>query len=196
MLIVQDKLVSDDVARRHFICNLNACKGACCWEGDYGAPLEADELPILEAIYPAIKSFLSPLGIEAIEKLGTAVYEAEEKEWATPLVDLGPCAYMTFDAHGVAQCGIEQAWKAGATEFRKPVSCHLYPIRVDKNEVAGFEALNYHEWHICNPACALGDQEQLPVYVFLKEAIIRKYGADFYEELDAAAQFVRQEPED
>lgn len=196
MLIIQDKLVSDDVVDRQFICNLNACKGACCWEGDYGAPVEAAELPILDAIYAQVKPFLSPAGIAAIEAQGKYIWFEVENEWATPLIDQGPCAYMTYDALGIAKCGIEQAWKAGVIGFQKPISCHLYPIRVDRNEVAGFEALNYHEWDICSAACTLGEKEQVPVYRFLKAAIIRKYGEDFYEELDAAAEHLAGEKED
>ncbi len=147
MIIVQDKLVSDDLVEQKFVCNLNACKGACCWEGDYGAPLEDAELPILDGIFDQIKPFLSPAGIAAIEAQGKYVRIEEENEWATTLVDNGPCAYMTLQG-GIAQCGIEQAWKAGVVDFQKPVSCHLYPVRVEKNEQLGFEALNYNEWHI------------------------------------------------
>ncbi|MBK8557284.1 MAG: DUF3109 family protein [Lewinellaceae bacterium] len=191
MIIVQDKLVSDALVEEHFICNLDACKGACCWEGDSGAPLEDAELAILRRIYEDVKPFLSPAGIAALEKQGAYTWFEEAGEWGTPLVDNGPCAYMTLH-NGVAQCGIEQAWKAGATDFRKPISCHLYPIRVEKNEEQNFEALNYHEWDICSAACSLGKKEQVPVYKFLKEAIIRKYGEAFYEELDGAAEFMRQ----
>jgi len=196
MLLVQDKLVSDDVVERHFICNLNACKGACCWEGDFGAPLEKEELPILDEIYDRVKPFLSPAGIAAIEAQGKYAWFEEGDQWGTTLIDGGPCAYMSYDALGIAKCGIEQAHKAGAVDFKKPISCHLYPIRVEKNEEIGFEALNYDVWDICSAACTLGDQEQVPVYEFLKEPIIRKYGEAFYEELDAAAQFIRGEKTD
>lgn len=189
MIIVQDKLVSDDLVEQKFVCNLNACKGACCWEGDYGAPLEDAELPIMDEIFEKIKPFLSPAGIAAIEAQGKYVRIEEENEWATTLVDNGPCAYMTLQG-GIAQCGIEQAWKAGVVDFQKPVSCHLYPVRVEKNEQLGFEALNYNEWHICSAACQLGEQLQIPVYQFVKDAIIRKYGQEFYDELDGAAGFI------
>lgn len=191
MIIVQDKLVSDDLVEEHFVCNLQACKGACCWEGDAGAPLDAAELPVLDAIFEKIKPFLSPAGIQAIEQQGKYQRYGEEEELGTPLINNGPCAYMTLNAAGIAQCGIEQAWRAGATDFQKPVSCHLYPIRVEKNEETGFEALNYHRWEICSAACELGEKEQVPVYRFVREAIIRKYGSDFYEELDGAAVFLK-----
>lgn len=195
MIIVQDKLVSDELVEEQFICNLTACKGACCWEGDSGAPLEAAELPVLAAIFEQIKPYLSPAGIAEIERQGTAVWFEQAADWGTPLIDNGPCAYMTKNALGIAQCGIEQAWRAGATDFRKPVSCHLYPIRVEKNEALGFEALNYDRWEICSPACELGKKEKVPVYQFLREAIVRKYGQDFYDELDGAAGFLMMNDE-
>lgn len=193
MLIIQDKLVGDDVVQKQFLCNLNACKGACCWEGDAGAPLEKEELAVLEHIYEKVKPFLTPQGVAAIEKEGLYTYSKKHKEHYTTLVDNAACAYMTMDKTGKAQCGIEQAHRAGAIDFYKPISCHLYPIRVTKESEVGFEALNYDEWDICKAACQLGKEKQLPVYQFLKTAIIRKYGTDFYEELDAAAQHLKEE---
>jgi hypothetical protein len=194
MLLVQDKLVSDDVVEEQFVCNLAACKGACCWEGDSGAPLEEVELAVLESIYPLVKPFLSPAGIAAIGEQGTSrrfEFDDGTAEWGTPLIDEGPCAYMTFNALGQAQCGIEAAHRAGVIDFKKPISCHLYPIRIERNEAVGFEALNYHRWEICSAACELGRRERVPVYRFLREAIERKYGPAFYEELDAAAGFLK-----
>jgi hypothetical protein len=188
MLIIQDKLISDEIIERRFICNLDACKGACCWEGDYGAPLEDEELPVLDAIYSQIKPFLSPAGQAAIAAQGPYIYYEDNESYGTPLIDNGPCAYMVFDGNGVAKCGIEQAYQAGAVDFPKPISCHLYPIRVRKGPENSFEALNYDEWDICSAACTKGEKEQVPVYAFLKEAIIRRYGAEFYDELDAAAK--------
>lgn len=190
MLIIQDKLVADEVVERQFLCNLNACKGACCWEGDAGAPLEQEELETLSQIYDDVKPFLTPQGIAAIEEQGYYTYNPKQKEYNTTLIDNAACAYMTIDDHGKAQCGIEQAHKAGATDFYKPISCHLYPIRVTKDPHTDFEALNYEEWDICAAACTLGKSEQLPVYRFLKNAIIRKYGEAFYDELDATAQYL------
>jgi hypothetical protein len=188
MLLIQDILVSDEVVKSHFVCRLDACKGACCWEGDYGAPLEVDELPILERIFTQVRPFLTPEGIAVIEKEGTAVYNENHETYATPLVNNGPCAYMTRDEKGIAHCGIEQAWKAGAVDFQKPISCHLYPIRVSVSDIPGFEALNYDRWDICNAACSYGAQLQVPIYQFVKDALVRKYGQDFYDELYAAAQ--------
>ncbi len=190
MLIVQEKLVSEDIINKKFLCNLNACKGACCWEGDFGAPLEKEELTTLANIYEDIKPFLTVEGIDAIEQKGLYIYYDEPKEYGTTLLDNAACAYLTHDDNGIAKCGIEKAYEAGVTDFKKPISCHLYPIRVSKNDQTGFEALNYDSWDICNAACELGEKEQLPVYKFVKEAIIRKYGTDFYEELSAAAEYL------
>lgn len=192
MLIIQDKFISLDVIEKQFLCNLNACKGACCWEGDFGAPLEQKEMQILVDAYDDIKPFLLPEAIAQIEEIGLYAFYKEAKEYGTTLMPDGACVFMTRDALGMAKCGIEQAYKAGATDFYKPISCHLYPIRVTKNEEVNFEALNYDEWDICSAACELGKKEQLPVYQFLKTAISRKYGEAFYEELDAAAKHLEE----
>lgn len=193
MLLIQDKIVSDDLVREEFVCNLQACKGACCWEGDFGAPLETEERAILDQILPLLEPFLSPQGLEAIRQQGTSVFIPETNDYGTPLVDGAACAYMTLDEKGVAQCGIEKAWKAGAVNFRKPVSCHLYPIRVSKNSERDWEALNYDRWDICQAACSLGKSLKMPVYRFLREALIRKYGEAFYEELDEMASYLSKQ---
>ena len=188
MLIVQEILISDDVLEKKFICNLNACKGACCWEGDFGAPLEEEELDILTKIYETVAPYLTKEGRQAIAEKGKYQYFEEPKEYGTTLQPNAACAYMTTNKLGMAKCGIEEAYLDGKIDFKKPISCHLYPIRVSKDELTDFEAVNYDEWDICSAACTLGEKEQVPVYQFLKEPIIRKYGADFYEELDAAAK--------
>lgn len=189
MIQIDDKLISDEVFLEEFVCNLSACKGACCVEGDSGAPLEDAELEILEEEFENIKPYLRPEGIRAIEEQGTSIKDPDG-EWVTPLVKGAECAYVTFDEKGTAKCGIEQAWQAGATRFRKPVSCHLYPIRV--TQLQDFEALNYHHWPICSPACKLGKELNVKVYRFLKEAIIRKYGAEFYDKLEQASTYFRK----
>lgn len=186
MLIVDGKLISDDVLAEQFMCNLSACKGACCHEGDYGAPLEASERAILEDIYPKIKPFLTKLGQQTIEEKGLYEWVDDGEEYATPCIGDSDCAYMTRTPEGFAACGMELAFRAGATDFKKPISCELYPIRVVKDETAGFEALNYDRWDICSAACDLGKEHQMPVFRFVKDAIIRKWGTDFYEQLDAA----------
>ena len=190
MLIVEGKLISRDVVEEQFMCNLDACKGACCWEGDFGAPLETAELHILEKIYDTIKEYLSPEARAVIENEGTYTFYKEAKEYGTPLVKNGACAYMTYDKNGIALCGIEEAYNDGKINFKKPISCHLYPIRVLKDEKTGFEALNYDRWDICSAACTKGKEQKMPVFKFAKSALIRRYGADFYEELEAAASYL------
>lgn len=190
MIIIQDKIVSDELVEEQFLCQLDACKGACCWEGDAGAPLEKDELAILEAIYPQLVPYMSPAGEAAVQQEGIYTYDDEDDVFRTPLIDNGPCAYMTLDQEGKAQCGIEKAWQDGKLDFRKPISCHLYPVRINANPKTGFEALNYDRWDICSAACSKGKEAQLPIYRFVKEALIRKYGAAFYDELDQYAKYV------
>ena len=190
MLIIKNILVSDDLLEEQFMCNLNACKGACCWEGDWGAPLEQDELDILNKIYRTIKPYLGKEGRKVISEKGKYTFYEEPGEFGTPLLENGACAYMTYDLNGVAQCGIEKAYKDGVIDFRKPISCHLYPIRVNSEKDLHFEALNYDRWDICSAACEKGKEFKMPVFRFAKDAIIRKYGIDFYEELEAAAEFL------
>ncbi|MDV3309073.1 MAG: DUF3109 family protein [Cyclobacteriaceae bacterium] len=185
MIKVGDVLVSDEIRDREFVCNLEKCKGACCVEGDYGAPLEVEELAILRDIYPKIKSYLTEKGIKTIEAEGTHVVDPEG-DYATPVIKGRECVYSHYDEKGILKCAIEEAHKDGKISFRKPISCHLYPIRITKKK--GFEAVNYHKWHICSPACTLGRQLQVPLYKFLKEPLIRKYGEAWYEELVHAVE--------
>ena len=182
MIEIGHTLVSEELFTEHFVCDLDTCKGACCIEGDAGAPLSEEETDILEREYPNFKAFLRPEGIEYVEKLGTSVIDFDG-EPVTPLRDGKECAYTVFEG-GKAMCGIEKAWKAGATSFRKPLSCHLYPIRT--KEYVTFEAMNYDRWEVCSPACSLGNELKVPVYAFLKEALIRKYGDDWFQELHQA----------
>lgn len=174
-------LVSDDIREKEFVCNLQKCKGACCVEGDFGAPLEASECGVLEEIYPQVKPYLSEAGIRVIEKTGTHTVD-DEGELCTPVIDGRECVYAVYDNQGILKCGIEQAYYDGKVTWKKPISCHLYPIRVTSKK--NFEALNYHKWHICSPACALGKELQVPVYKFLKDPLIRKYGKEWYADLE------------
>jgi hypothetical protein len=180
MIVIQNTVISDDVAEQFFVCNLNACKGACCVEGDLGAPLELEELEILKNEYPKIEPFLTEAGKQAIAAQGLYI-EDWEGDYSTTTINDRECAYALYDELGILKCGIEQAYLAGATDFKKPISCHLYPIRVTKYE--GFEALNYDRWDICSPACSFGAKLGVPVYKFLQEPLERKYGADWYAEL-------------
>lgn len=178
-------IVSEDLLEKEFVCNLGACKGACCIEGEAGAPVTKEEVAILKKIYNNVKPFLRKEGIEAIEAQGTHIV-SPLNELETPLVNGKECAYVTFNEKGVAGCGIEDAYNAGATDFRKPISCHLYPVRVQ--DYSEFAAVNYHRWPICNDACTLGAELKVPVYKFVKEALIRKFGVGWYTQLEKVAQ--------
>lgn len=185
MFQIGKSIVSEEIIQKDFVCNLSACKGACCIDGEAGAPLDAEETQILEEIYPKVKPFLRPEGILAIEEQGTSVI-GEDGEFETPLIDGADCAYVIFDNKNTALCGIEEAYNRGEISWKKPVSCHLYPVRVQ--DYSEFAAVNYHHWHICDDACSLGKELQVPVYRFVKEALIRKFGEDWYMELEKTAQ--------
>ena len=159
------------------MCDLAKCKGACCVEGDLGAPLEKKELPILDRIYEHVKPFLTQEGISAIEDQGKYLLDSEN-EYSTPTIEGKECAYV-FRENGILKCGIEKAYEAGKTDFRKPVSCHLYPIRISR--LKEHDALNYDRWAICNPACVLGETQKVKLYEFAREALIRKYGHTWYD---------------
>jgi len=182
-------IVSEEIIENDFVCNLNACKGACCIDGEAGAPLEEMETEILVDIFRAVKPYLRAEGIAAIEEQGAFV-KGDDGEWETPLVNRNECAYVVFSASGIAKCGLEEAYNQGVTDWKKPVSCHLYPVRV--KEYTGLTAVNYHKWQICDPACALGEELKVPVYKFVKEALIRKFGAKWYAALEkVAAEYTR-----
>lgn len=184
ILEIDNTLVSTKLLEEHFVCDLAACKGACCVAGDSGAPLTDDELPILDEIWDEVKPYLRPEGIAAIEAQGRYVKDDLDGEWVTPLVNHAECAYTVFDGDGTAKCGIEQAHRDGKIEWYKPLSCHLYPVRITK--YSKFEAVNYHEWEICKPACDCGKKLTTKVFRFLKEPLIRKYGKDWFSALEAA----------
>ncbi len=179
MIQIGKSIVSSDIAEKYFACDLSKCKGACCIEGDAGAPLSAEEALTLEEIYPQVKPYLSKKGISEIEKQGTSL-EDEDGDFTTPTIKGRECVYAIYD-NEVLKCGIEKAWKEGAVSFQKPISCHLYPIRITQYDE--FEALNYERWHICNPACKNGEKHQVPLYRFLEGALTRKYGNDWYKQL-------------
>ncbi len=181
-------IVSEDIIKKDFVCNLSACKGACCVDGDAGAPLELEETKILQDIYPKIKPFLRKAGIEAIEAQGTFTTN-DFGEHETPLINGADCAYVIFDAKKTALCAIEEAYNQGVIDWKKPVSCHLYPVRV--KDYTEFSAVNYHKWEICDDACTLGKELQVPVYKFVKQALIRKFGEDWYMELEKVAEKYR-----
>lgn len=185
MFQIGKTIVSEDIIQKDFVCNLSACKGACCIDGDAGAPLDLEETKILQDIYPKVKPFLRKEGIAAIEAQGTFI-TTEDGELETPLINGADCAYVTFDNRGTALCGIEEAYNQGEIDWKKPVSCHLYPVRVQ--DYSEFAAVNYHHWHICDDACTLGKELQVPVYKFVKQALVRKFGEDWYMELEKVAE--------
>ena len=185
MIQIDDKLISEDLFSEEFVCNLAKCKGICCVEGDAGAPLDEDETKILDEIYPKIKPYLRPEGIQAIEEQGTYTLDFEG-DLVTPLVNNAECAYVIFDEKGYTKCAIEKAYEDGVIDWQKPISCHLYPIRI--TEYSNFSAINYHEWDICSDACTLGKELGVKVYQFLKKPLIRKYGEEFYQTLSEAAE--------
>lgn len=178
-------IVSEELIEKDFVCNLNACKGQCCIDGDAGAPLEDHETEILVDIYSDVKPFLRPEGIAAIESQGAFVKGADD-EWETPLIAGSECAYVIYSENNTAKCGLEEAYNQGITSWKKPVSCHLYPVRV--KEYTELTAVNYHKWEICDPACALGDELKVPIYKFVKEALVRKFGQSWYDELEQIAK--------
>ncbi|MCC5927605.1 MAG: DUF3109 family protein [Cyclobacteriaceae bacterium] len=180
MIIVDRAILSDDIAENFFVCNLEKCKGACCVEGDLGAPLEDEELETMEEIYDEVKPYMREEGIAAVEAQGKYVLD-EDGDYSTTTVNGKECAYAIYDERGILKCAIEQAYNAGKIGFKKPISCHLYPIRITKYDK--YDAVNYDRWSICSPACALGTQLNVPLYIFLKEALLRKYGQQWYNNL-------------
>ncbi|MGI9545027.1 MAG: DUF3109 family protein [Cyclobacteriaceae bacterium] len=178
MIVVGNTIISDDIREEYFTCDLQKCKGGCCVEGDLGAPLTLDELDELENAYPKIAPFLSDQGREAIEEQGQYIIDFEG-DFSTPTVNGKECAYAVYDQKGILKCGIEVAFQEGKTKLQKPISCHLYPIRITKYN--DYEAINYDRWHICSPACSLGAELRKPLYEFLKDPLIRKYGEVWYE---------------
>lgn len=184
MILIEDKIISNDLLSKQFVCDLSACKGACCIEGDAGAPLEEEERPLLRENYDQIEPYLTEEGKRTIREKGFTV--TDEEGLKTPLTEDGPCAYVRYE-NGIASCGIEKAWEEGKIDFRKPVSCHLYPVRIDSYEQ--YDAVNYDRWEICDPACDLGQKLKVPVYQFVKNALIRKYGQEFYDALEGVAEY-------
>lgn len=191
MLQIQDTLVSDEVILESFVCDLSRCHGACCVEGDCGAPVEESEKRLLEDLLPRIEPYMRPEGIEAVRLQGAWTDDPYDHAPSTPLVNGRECAYLTFSPDGTALCAIEQAYRDGRIAFQKPISCHLYPIRLSR--ILSFTALNYHRWDICRDACALGRKLGVPVYKFLREPLIRRFGQAWYDELCLTArEYARQ----
>ena len=185
MFQIDDTLISEEIISEEFICNISKCKGQCCVSGSAGAPLEKEETKILEKLYSKISPFLSKKGRKAIKEQGNYV-RGFDGDLETPLIENKECAYTVFDKSGVAQCGIEKAYNQGAIKWNKPISCHLYPIRVNKYPT--FTAVNYHEWSVCDSACSLGSELKVPVYKFVKNALVRKFGKKWFKKLSLFAK--------
>lgn len=181
MIIINNTIVSEDFIQARFICDLPRCKGDCCVSGDAGAPLEDSEIGLLEDDLEQIKPFMTEAGWRVIEENGVYDYD-DLGNLVTPLVNDRECAFAGFHENGVSFCSIEKAWLEGKTEFRKPVSCHLYPVRLQNKD--GFMHINYHQWSICVPAKRKGEKAGLPLYKFLKEALVRRFGEDWYFQLE------------
>ncbi len=184
MLQIGDKIVGFDILRKKFVCDVEKCKGACCVQGDSGAPLEDDEVDIIKEILPDVKPFMLKEGIEAIEN-NSHYYIDSDGDKVTMLIDGKACAFAIYE-NGIARCSIEKAWMAGKISFQKPVSCHLYPVRVKK--YSKFTAVNYDRWELCKPALKKGAAEDVPLYVFVNDALKRKFGDEFAKEITLAGK--------
>jgi hypothetical protein len=189
MIAIDNVLISDEIIEEQFVCDLSKCKGGCCVDGDAGAPLNLNELKEIDAVYEAVLPYLSDKSKQQLELQGSYVFN-EEFGWVTPTINGEICIYGIKDEKGIVKCGIEQAFNDGKTSWRKPISCHLFPIRINQSKNKKTDYLNYEpRQDLCSAACSLGKQLKVPVYVFLKDAIIRKYGTTFYKTLEATAKF-------
>ena len=190
MIQIEDVVISTDIFTEKFVCNLNACKGECCIEGDAGAPVEAEDVAELEKVLPVVWDDLAPEAQEIIKKQGV-VYTDQDGDLVTSIVDNKDCVFTCHDENGYCYCAIEKAYREGKCNFYKPVSCHLYPIRVEN--YGPYKAINYHRWDVCKSAVILGKKNNVPVYKFLKEPLIRKFGELWYEKLcDCAELWLRE----
>ena len=188
MIQIDDTVVSELLLDKKFVCNLNKCMGACCVEGDAGAPLLEEELEKLEKVYPLTKKYLSEKNIKALEQdLYTVDHDGE---FVTQLEGDAECAFVYYDEKGFTKCSIEKVYLDGDTDFKKPISCHLFPVRLTKYK--NFTAVNYAYWDICDDACSLGEELGVKTYQFLKEPLIRRFGEKWFEELELVDQHLNK----
>ncbi len=185
MIVIDETIVSDDLYQVRFCCNLGRCLGACCVAGDAGAPLEEEEISWLEDYVEDIFPYMTERGKEVVLQQGVFDYDSYG-HFVTPLVRDSECAFCNFTEEGIAWCAIEKAYEEGKIPFNKPVSCHLYPVRISQYD--NFEAVNYHKWNICKPALKEGKKQGLMLYEFLKPALVRKYGEEWFAELEKQIQ--------
>ncbi len=188
MIEIDDKIVSTEILTTRFACDISKCKGICCVEGNSGAPLEMEEVDLLEEYYDTYRPYMKPAGIEAIEQQGFMVVD-DDGDYTTPLINDAECAY-SYEENGITLCAIEKAYREGKCPVNKPVSCHLYPIRVIRFSNGSF-GLNYHRWSICSSAVECGKRKGIPLYQSLKEPIVRRFGEEFYKALEAADEFLK-----
>jgi len=194
MIAIDNKLVSDELIEEQFVCDLSKCKGGCCVDGDAGAPLNEDELDRINEVHDAVLPYLTDESRRELERQGRYVYD-KEFGWVTPTIGGNICVYGITDKDGVVKCGIEQAYNDGRVNWKKPISCHLYPVRIKLSKNKLTEYVNYEPREdLCKAGCSLGKKLKVPVYVFLKESLIRKYGTEFYEALEAAAAYKNNTP--
>ena len=184
MIQIEDKIISLDILEKYFVCDLKSCKGACCVEGDSGAPISEEEKQKIESIYQKVTPYMSEKGLKTVKKNGVSVVDIEG-DLTTTLVNDKECSFVIFE-NGISKCAIEKAYNDGKTNFKKPISCHLFPIRTKSYQ--NFEAINYEKIKICKPACKCGSKLQVPLYIFLKEPLVRKYGLNWYNKLKFVAQ--------
>lgn len=197
MIVIDNILISDDVVEKQFVCDLSKCRGGCCEEGDAGAPLEEEELDIVLEMYEKIKPYMTEASVREVERKGKYQYN-REFGWVTPTLgdDREICVYGVRDEQGIIKCAFEQAYYDGVIPWKKPISCHLFPIIAKKGKHGDYNRVNYEPREkLCNPACALGKKLQVPVYEFLKEPLVRKFGEDFYQALARAARIHEGLPE-
>lgn len=193
MIAIDNILISDEVVSEQFVCDLNKCKGGCCEDGDSGAPLTNEELETLRNFIDEIKPYCTEEGLKILEREGLYRYDAEFG-WVTPTIGGRMCAYGFRDSHGIIKCGIEQAWLDNKISWKKPISCHLFPVKITRSKRQNQEYVNYEpRQDLCKAACKLGRQLKVPVHVFLKDSLIRKYGSEFYAALEAAALQLKKE---
>lgn len=185
MFQINDTIIASDIIEENFLCDLSACKGECCVEGESGAPLENEEVKIIEELLPQVWDDLSPAARAVIEQQGVA-YKDYDGEMVTSLVNGEDCVFTYYDEKGICKCVIEKAYREGRVDFYKPISCHLYPIRLQKYKE--FTAVNYHRWNVCKAAVALGNKKGLKIYQFLKEPLVRRFGENWYNELSLVAE--------
>ena len=188
MLQIGKTIISLDILELKFACNLTKCKGACCVYGESGAPLEEEESEILNKIYPIIKTYLRDEGIQAIKKNGTSLYDSDGDR-VTPLIDGKECAYTCFE-DDIVKCAIEKAYNDNVIEFQKPISCHLFPLRLKK--YPEFIAVNYSRCDFCKPAIEKGTNENVQLFVFLKDSLVRKFGNEWYKELKISKSLLKK----